>query len=662
MTERQGDDVFPANLDHQQALQYGKDLARIYVLEQARREELELAYQTLNAIYGNTPDGLAFIDESLTIREANKAFARLLETTPQALIGQTVQQALPIDELVMHLQRSAGDSFELELTITQPTRRSLRANAARVAAKPMKGWVLVLHDQSEHKRLESQKLQFVDLAAHELRTPLAAMMGFAELLLTDFERAPDDEQTTYLEAIRRGGERLSKIIQDLLQFAELSHGHIQPRVACEVNLSDVFNELLAELRPYAAVRNVTLSVREANASLAVDVSSLHSALFQLVMNGIKFNVPDGNVILSARAENDQVLITVRDTGTGVPQADLDAIFTPFFQLEDTHTRSSSGLGLGLSIASRVVRQLGGNLSVESALGAGTTFSLRLPLRPTAPDADLRAQLDKTTQQALVYAHDMQILYRKLQQTNRELASTNAQLEQANKLKTDFLSVISHEMRSPFVAIDLALQTFPRYGTDNLLPEQSELLEQLKQSTQNARQMVDRLVAYAGLLSKQGRLNLELLNVGDLINETISTIRPLSRKRQQSLTTEVTEALASVMADRERVSEAIWHLVHNAIKFTPERGQITVRAFVDAERLVIEVQDTGIGIPQEQQGRLWQAFGQLSDALKRGVEGLGLGLAFVHYVAVAHHGDVILRSAPGEGSTIGFWLPLQSERA
>ena len=109
-------------------------------------------------------------------------------------------------------------------------------------------------------------------------------------------------------------------------------------------------------------------------------------------------------------------------------------------------------------------------------------------------------------------------------------------------------------------------------------------------------------------------------------------------------------------DRERLGEALWHLMHNAIKFTKAGGQVMTSAYLDGDRLVVEVKDTGIGVSPEQQSLIWEAFGQLSDPLKRTMEGLGLGLALVRYVAVAHGGNVILQSEPGVGSVFGFWIP------
>jgi signal transduction histidine kinase len=213
------------------------------------------------------------------------------------------------------------------------------------------------------------------------------------------------------------------------------------------------------------------------------------------------------------------------------------------------------------------------------------------------------------------------------------------------------------LRSPFVSIDFALQTIQRYGLENMTPEQRELLEQLAGSFKDVRQMVNNLVSYAGLLSKQGQLNLAPVDVQVLIGETAAALTPMAESRGLELQTRVAPDLTLPAGDRERIGEAIWHLLHNAIKFTAEGGRVTIRARAQNKRLIVEVEDTGAGLSEEQQERIWVPFTQLTETLKRGVEGLGLGLALVRYVAAAHGGEATVKSKLGLGSTFGFWLPL-----
>jgi PAS domain S-box-containing protein len=666
------DDLTESELAHQQALKYGRDLARIYIAEKIKREELEVAYQALSAIFASTPDGLVVLDDAFTIQRANDAFSRLVETPPDAMGGRLISDVLLSDEFLPALQQLAIDEAaptQFEFTITRPPKRSLLANVARLQAGRLRGWVIVLHDQSRWKRLEHQKAEFINIAAHELRTPLSSILGYSELLQESLSGELDrlgEEPRDYLDAVLRAANRLNATVKELVEFAEINQGDIRPTGIQEFPLPDVIEDVISELQLHAAERNITLRADVPDTAIQMfgDAALLRAALYQLAMNGVNFNTPDGTVSVEAVAGNEYALIKVADSGIGIAQADLDAIYRPFFQVESHDTRRIGGLGLGLSIAQRAVAQLGGTIAVESTLGIGTTFSLQLPLRQPSLDTELAAlhdQLDSSYQQSLAYARDIQLLYRQLQQVNRGLSDVNVQLEEANKLKANFLGVVSHELRSPFASIDLALQAFVRHGVENLAPEQRELLKQLTGSFKDARRMIDNLVAYASLLSKQGRLNLETVDIGALVDTTVATLKPMAERRDLTIQVQVPRGLTLPAGDPDRIQEAVWHLLHNAIKFTEPNGQIAIRARAETEILAIEVKDTGIGIPPEKRAKIWEPFSQLSDPLKRGVEGLGIGLALVRYVAIAHGGNVVLHSEPGVGSVVGFWLPLHRDR-
>ncbi len=654
-------------LAHRQALKYGQDLARVYVAEKAKREELEVAYQVLSAIFASTPDGLVVLDDQYNITQANTAFVQLVEMTLQELVGRAINDILLTEELLPALEYLAADSSapsEVDLTLTRPVKRSLHANIARLQSGRLRGWIIAVRDETRRKRMEHQKVEFINIAAHELRTPLGAVLGYSELLRDSNAETNNltADQKEYLDAILRGGQRLNNIVMELVQFADLTQGDIRPHEIVEFVLSELINSTADELRQAATDKRIALKIdADPLIKIRADSAWLRSALYQLILNAINFTLPGGEIRIKAEEEQNQVILRVSDNGIGIPKPDLETIFRPFFQVEGHDTRRVGGLGLGLSIARRAVTQLGGTISVDSTLNVGTTFTLELPTQQHSSNAAqlsaIQAELDSSQQQALVYARDMQRLYRQLQETNRSLQTINTQLDEANKLKANFLSVISHELRSPFASIELALQTFNRYGVEELRPEQRDLLDQLAQNLKDGRRMIDSLVTYASLLSKQGRLNLQAVEIDQVIDETTAALRPLADRRRQSLVVQVSRGLTLPSGDRERIGEAVWHLLHNAIKFSKAEGQIVIRAHTEGEYLAIEVKDTGVGIPLDKQAQVWESFAQLSDSVKRGVEGLGLGLALVRYVALAHGGNVVLHSEPGVGSVIGFWLPI-----
>jgi putative nucleotidyltransferase with HDIG domain/PAS domain S-box-containing protein len=416
------------NTNTRQALRYGQDLAAIYQVEKAEREELEIAYQTLNAVFASTPDALLVLDDALIIQQANRAFGRLIEMEPESVVGHLLVDVFPVDDLVaaMHEmanrqgeENGAATPSQIELTVTQPVKRFLLAHVARLRAGRTQGWIVVLHEQSRQKRLENQKIEFINIAAHELRTPLALILGFSQMLAANLGEALSAEDAHSLEAIKIGGHRLQAIIDELMEFAQVQQGEVTPDGVVEFDLAELINSVAADLQQLANSKQVSLllNLPPAAVHLRTDAKLLRTAVYQLLLNGINFNKCGGSVRVSIAPLQDNVYIQVQDTGVGIPQTELDAIFGPFVQVEEHNTRKVGGLGLGLSMALRAVRQLGGSLSVESTLDEGSRFNLQLPLNlaeTSSELSELRTRLEATYRQSLAYARQIHDLNAQLQ--------------------------------------------------------------------------------------------------------------------------------------------------------------------------------------------------------------------------------------------------------
>jgi len=173
-------------------------------------------------------------------------------------------------------------------------------------------------------------------------------------------------------------------------------------------------------------------------------------------------------------------------------------------------------------------------------------------------------------------------------------------------------------------------------------------------------MINNLITFAALLSKQGQLQMATVDLRQLAQETVKTLESMSHSRDVKMTLQLSGPVPLVMGDRERLSEAIYHLTHNAIKFNLTGGKVTLVCRSTPGWVIVEVADTGVGIPPEKLPEMWQDFTQLADPLRRGVEGMGLGLPLVRYVVKAHGGDVWARSLPNQGSVFGFQIPVAKE--
>jgi signal transduction histidine kinase len=323
------------------------------------------------------------------------------------------------------------------------------------------------------------------------------------------------------------------------------------------------------------------------------------------------------------------------------------------------------LGLDVYVPIYAQQEWSGLLALGAKVSGDRYFDEDLNLLSTLADQTAvaleNARLVKELQRANV---DLRRSYVALDEAHNELEQAYGDLEQANErlkemdnLKTGFIGVITHELRTPFANLHFSLQLMERYGVDGWQQDQREQLVQLKEGIGKAKQMVDNLVTFATLLSKQGELKIEELDFAQLVEASIQPLRPLAERRDLDLQTTLPPLLPLVNGDRERLGDAVYHLTQNAIKFTDPGGKVEVRCRVEAETICFEVEDTGIGVPADRLPVLWDSFTQMADPLKRGVEGLGLGLALVRFVVRAHGGDVYAKSQEGIGSTFGFCLPL-----
>ncbi len=253
--------------------------------------------------------------------------------------------------------------------------------------------------------------------------------------------------------------------------------------------------------------------------------------------------------------------------------------------------------------------------------------------------------------------DLERVNNDLQAAYASLAEANTRLQEVDKLKSAFIGVVSHELRTPFANIGFSLHILERHGTEHWAEGQREELESLKQGIQKAKNMVEHLVSFASFLQKQGELQLSQVDVPQLIEATLHPLRPLAESRQITLHQHNGRTIPCLSADAARLGEAIHHLVQNAIKFTHEGGEVTVACWPEHDEVHVAVRDTGIGVPADRLPELWDNFTQMADPVKRGAEGVGLGLALVKAVVTAHGGQVFAESKEGAGSTFGFQLPL-----
>jgi PAS domain S-box-containing protein len=222
------------------------------------------------------------------------------------------------------------------------------------------------------------KSEFLAAMSHELRTPLNAIAGYTDLLLLGIGGELPDPQRQYLERIRDSQQHLLSIINDLLSFSRIEAGRLTYDVE-PVSMREVIGAVAPMVELQANSRRLEIRVPESGEALgAGDRAKVEQILLNLLSNAVKFTPPGGSIELSCQRVGDRVALQVRDSGIGIPPGDLDSIFEPFVQVGRSLSSRHEGTGLGLAISRELAVGMGGELSVESTVGAGSCFTLWLP--------------------------------------------------------------------------------------------------------------------------------------------------------------------------------------------------------------------------------------------------------------------------------------------
>jgi signal transduction histidine kinase len=369
---------------------------------QARQRELELLTQQLQAIIHSIPDGIIVLDPSRTVRQCNPALAQIMALhdlrLPMPLGSLYDAMALPYDsrhaiaaclEELTGEQRLAGaHEFTLPTSAGRATFKILTAPVINPHGY-VEGQVIVFHDVTRERELDQMKSDFVATVSHELRTPLSAMIGFVTLLEDGVAGPISADQSEYFSKILAQGERLIRLIDDLLDFSKLEAGQM-PLYKQVLDVGETIADVQAQIRPLVEAKRQILAANVAPdlPPVEVDPDKLRQVLINLLSNAIKFS-PDltlepeskqGRIDIRAWQLNEtEIAVSVTDNGIGVAPENLESIFGKFSQVDQSATRKYGGTGLGLPIVRHLVQLHGGRIWAESTLGQGSAFTFTIPI-------------------------------------------------------------------------------------------------------------------------------------------------------------------------------------------------------------------------------------------------------------------------------------------
>ncbi|HZP90657.1 MAG TPA: ATP-binding protein [Actinomycetota bacterium] len=338
----------------------------------SRLADLDEERRAMETVLSSMEEGVVLVSPVGGIRLINAAAERHLGTRPVTLSGLT-----PLGlQAIVRGAVADGEMHSLELETGVPS-RWLRASAIPVGEGSV---LLVVRDVTEARRTESIRRDFVANASHELKTPAASIRAAAETLATS---ALDDPAVVprFADQLEREAIRLSRIVSDLLDLSRLEGGSDLDE---EVALDALLRDEAERFERAAAEGGIRLSIRSEPAGRVRGSSRDLSLLIRnLVDNAIRYTRPGGTVDVSVGPENGLVVLSVEDTGIGIPSRDLPRVFERFYRVDRARSRETGGTGLGLSIVKHVVENHGGTVQVRSELGRGTTFVVRLPVAQPA---------------------------------------------------------------------------------------------------------------------------------------------------------------------------------------------------------------------------------------------------------------------------------------
>src|SRR3954469_3479250 len=234
-----------------------------------------------------------------------------------------------------------------------------------------------------------------------------------------------------------------------------------------------------------------------------------------------------------------------------------------------------------------------------------------------------------------------------------------QQRELDRLKDDFVATVSHELRTPLTSMMGFLEMIREGEAGALNEEQKRFLAIVYRSSERLQRLVGDLLFVARLDANGLQLQFADVQLEDIVRESVEAVAALARSREVEVVSDVHD-VPLVWGDRERLAQLVGNLLSNALKFTPPGGRMTVRTFTDDRLAVIEVEDTGIGIPKGEQDRLFQRFFRSSTATEQAIPGTGLGLVISKAIAEAHGGRIGVSSEPGQGTCFRVELPLQQE--
>lgn len=334
----------------------------------------ELRHRTdeFEQVTGNMKEGLVLIDTNENVLSINSA-ARNIFSAAEDCIGKsflTVDRSCDLNAAI----HSAFEHGHSEIH-SDKNGRTYQFDISRIDSDGSAfGAVILLFDITDRENTEKLRREFTANVSHELKTPLQGIIGSAELIESGMVKTAD--MPRFVGHIREEAQRLVSLVNDIIRLSQLDEGDSLPME--RVDLLAVAEEAAADLSEAAKASNISLLAEGENVFVFGIKRLLYEVIYNLGENAVKYNVENGNVLISVAKEENSAVLTVNDSGIGIAPEHQSRIFERFYRVDKSHSKASGGTGLGLSIVKHAVQRHGGKIELESEPGKGTTIRVILP--------------------------------------------------------------------------------------------------------------------------------------------------------------------------------------------------------------------------------------------------------------------------------------------
>ena len=325
----------------------------------------------LEAILESMESGVIAVDNNEKIILSNPYSKKLFDLQGD-VIGKRISSCI-IDYDLINFIRGVPDIGSREIRLLHPVEREIRVKKAPIisGSKSQIGIVIALQDITDIKRLENMRSEFVANVSHELKTPLTSIKGFSETL-----RYVDDSETKnkFLNIIDKEAERLTNLINDILVLSDIENLHKLDN--SNFNPREVIENIIDIVRKQADKKQIKIEfINEFDSEIIGSKDKFHQLALNLIENAIKYSNENGNVKILITSNNGYFIFKVIDNGIGIPKNDIPRIFERFYRVDKS--RSTKGTGLGLAIVKHIVKLFNGDITVDSEVGVGSTFTVRI---------------------------------------------------------------------------------------------------------------------------------------------------------------------------------------------------------------------------------------------------------------------------------------------